>query len=402
MVFAVQPLIPLSPQVVHINRACHTQHHPYKDITLPTQVRVPNIWYGVIAVSEGITQLFNQRVGCLPNLREMMTQVQMSHIEDPHLQQSIDQFPQQCFLPARAHWLQYSHRPGASNDTDWLGSSVLMNTPGFYDALYAHQAVHGFPFDPERDWTHAQGDQKPLWGRPRCDHWWRTKNTGLRSQLIELLPSRFWQGFNSIFLPEATDDALKALLNHHPWGYKPANSMVGDWGYSHASEMVGAEISRLESYPKLYALQQAAPLIRALLLLAIYAFLPFMLVFSAYRVKTLVLGSLFIFSVIFFAAIWHFIEGVDDALIKALYIHQIFAQTPQAVLADSIIGGMMIMMPFFWFTLMSAFGVALNSGMDRYVGGLFSAAETMAGKGARAASQVIKNTAGIAKKIGEL
>ena len=109
---------------------------------------------------------------------------------------------------------------------------------------------------------------------------------------------------------------------------------------------------------------------RALLLLLFYAFLPFALVFSGYRFSRLIMGSIFLLSLILWSYIWQLVQWVDSALIQALYQGWLFQHTPQAVLVDSVVALLMIIAPLFWFTVMGALGVAVGQQMERLIAGL--------------------------------
>ena len=56
-----------------------------------TVPKVPLWWYGVMAVSEGITTVLRHTVGCVPDVRGMITQVNLTRITDPHLRQEAPQ-----------------------------------------------------------------------------------------------------------------------------------------------------------------------------------------------------------------------------------------------------------------------------------------------------------------------
>lgn len=149
---------------------------------------------------------------------------------------------------------------------------------------------------------------------------------------------------------------------------------MGEISYAHLAATIGIGYQALKSYPKLYAIEQAAPIVRAVLLLLFYAFLPFGLVFSRYRFSTLATGSLFISSLILWRYSWQLVAWIDQALIKALYGGWLFQHSPQAVLADGVIGLLMVIAPLFWFTVMGILGVNAGRGLDRLFMGLMAPA----------------------------
>lgn len=393
VLLAVKPICTLNPsdmeyqpvcsqgQVATVGNSGTTYDDALSGVVTTTQV--PMVFYLVMAVSEGFTSANTVQLGCTPKLREMVETVHLSKISDPNVRQQAKDFMQQCFVPARSQYLRAQKNMSSSDfqstygqyidkygqaDTEWLGSHTFQAVSGYYDTLHAQQAVTGFAYNPDSDWDEAQNGENPAWGKPTCQEWWQDKNNGLAKQILAQLPKIWTWQYNNFLDKDGTnaDDAIKTLLdNSSRVGFDGANSMVTGHGYSHVAEAVGSEWNQLTEYPKIYAIEQAMPIVRALLLMVIYAFLPFVLVFSGYKIKTVITASFIIFSLIYWSFLWHLIQFVDQALIKALYSNWFHEQSPQATMADFIIGAMMIMLPLFWFSLMGAFGVgsaALISG----------------------------------------
>ena len=110
--------------------------------TVPTgDIRVPIWWYAVMAFSEGITSGANTLIACAPDLRKMTSQVNMAEITDPALKQEVQEFEQECFIPARTQYLAdvHSNNPTltpilaeieeyGANDTEWPGSHGFSQT----------------------------------------------------------------------------------------------------------------------------------------------------------------------------------------------------------------------------------------------------------------------------------
>ncbi|MBB71432.1 MAG: hypothetical protein CMF50_03440 [Legionellales bacterium] len=412
IVLAVKPLVSISPEVVSYKPVCGnatakvghsgtTYDKAFSQIITPT--KVPLIFYLVIKISEGFTSAMNVQMGCVPELRRMIETVNMTKIHDPELQQETSQFYQQCFLPARSQYLreasgktedhynaqeQRSIDKYGNSDTEWLGSHLFLETPGFYDTLHAEQPIRGFSFRSDRDWDMAQTNEEPEWGKPSCLDWWEDQRYGLHNRLLQTLPT-VWQKMNSrlhLNLNDS-DDVVKAIIgNSARNGFDGSNDIVSGSGYSHVASALGTLWQQLDEYPKLYAIQQATPIIRALLLMVVYALLPFALVFSGYRVRTMVIATFIIFSLIFWAYLWHFVQYVDQALISALYANWFNQHTPQATIADFIIGSMMVALPLFWFSLMGAFGVGAGFALDGLVGKLTAPASKAGSTGASSIS----------------
>ena len=302
---ACVPCVPLSPHQITLSHEASTtsprpgQTHTTYDAVFYTHrqnnPRVPLWWYGVMATAEGITAVLRQAVGQVMDLRGLITTVNLTTIQSAALRTQLTQFYGQCYLPARAHYLN-AQKTGfsdpdttsltasltrcAPNDTEWPGSHRFNTVPGYYDQLRAHQSIHGFPFDPAIDWMDNQLAEKPHWGRPLCVDWWNDADVGLKHQLLRQLPAKTQTALQKEAAQDdcLIDQVLIQLLT--PVGYAPANTLVSEHSYGHVMMTVGMFFHAITSYPKLYAIEQAAPMMRALFLLLFYTFLPFGLVFS--------------------------------------------------------------------------------------------------------------------------
>lgn len=382
----VSPALTLSPSVLSYTPTCQTDHnatyHPGDTqttwdtaFTIPSNtIRVPIWWYAVLSVSEGIASAANNMVSCTPNLRSMITQVNMTQVTDPALKQELQQFELDCYVPARTQYLKDNQANTSSlqtinqdrtqygvDDTEWLGSHSFQDT--YYQYQKASQPVVGFTYDPSQDINaDANKTNPPAYGTPSCSQWWNDSEHGLKTRLATTMSNDFWTEFDNHFSDEKhKENVVKQLITQSNTGYDKANNTIGDYGYSHAVESIGAWVEQLNTYPKLYAAAQIAPIIQALLLLLAYTFLPFALVFSGYKPSTFVSGAIILFSLIFWSFIWHLVSYVDSTLMNALYSDSWFAkQTPSATLADMVIGILIIVAPLFWFSFMAAMGVTVS------------------------------------------
>jgi hypothetical protein len=421
ILFAASPCIPLSAHALSYSPICGEDqgrtYHPGdtgttydKAFAVPTDnVTVPIWWYMVISVSEGMTNAANNVVGCVPNLRKMVTQVDMTQISDPEIKQELQDFETTCYMPARTQFNQDKQKNNTTNldqiesdvseygveDTEWLGSHGFSNV--YYQNLKASRPVPGFPYDASQD-INADINQKnpPAFGTPSCQDWWNDSEYGLKNRLYQALPKSFSDEFRN-FLDDAKthDDVIKRIISNNINGFDNANKTIGDYGYSHLVSSIGIWFHQMEEYPTLYAASQAAPIIQALLLLMIYVFLPFALVFSSYRASAIVTGGMLIFSVIFWGFIWHLVSWTDTALMQALYANWFEKQGAGAVLADMIIASLVIFSPIFWFAFMGAMGVAVGDIVSAFSLGINKIGERAASKG----SAIAKDAAATAAKL---
>lgn len=426
ILFAVSPAFSLDPTLVSYTPVCQSDgqtnaYHPGdtgtsydQAFTVPTgDIRVPVWWYAVMAVSEGMTSSANTMVACAPDLRKMVSQVNMAQMTDPELKQEVQQFEQDCFIPARTQYLADTHTTTStltpintatseygSEDTEWVGSHGFSQT--YYQNLKASQPVKGFAYDPTQDINaDTNTDNPPDYGTPSCATWWNDSQNGLRKRLSNVLPPEFWTDYGSTELSEVknTDDVIKRVIFNGS-GYDKASSNIGDISYSHLAAGLGSWLQALDTYPKLYAAAQAAPIIQSLLLMMMYAFLPIALVFSSYKPASFVSGAIFIFSLIFWTFIWHLVSWTDTALMNALYGDNWFEQhMPNAMLVDMITGMLVIVAPLFWFSFMGAMGIGAGHLVTNAFSSLNKPGEEAAKVGADSVKTVGKEAVSVASKI---
>ncbi len=412
--FGVAPLVPLDAHTVSYTPLCEKGKTYYPNATGTTydkafaipsgDIRVPLWWYAVLSVSEGMTSAANTMVGCVPDLRKMITEVDMAQITDPELKLQLQDFETMCYAPARMQFfndtrenkaehlrlIQEKIKEFGTDDTEWLGSHALNEV--YYHHIQASRPIPGFMYDKGQDINaDTNAATPPTYGMPSCYEWWNNQD-GLKSRLYQSLPKSFSDEFKSYLnTKKSQDDVIKKIISNAPQGYKGydnANDMLGDMGYSHLASAVGTIYNQLEEYPKLYAAGQAAPIIQALLLLMVYVFLPFALVFGGYKPTAFIAGALLIFSIVFWAFIWHLVSWADKSLMQALYSSWFSKQGAGASLADMIIGSLVVAAPLFWFSLMGAMGVAVADIMGSIVPSLNKIGTSSAKTGSSTARQI--------------
>lgn len=422
------PFMPLDAAMVSYTPVCQsgrqqTSYHPGdssttydKAFAVPTgDIRVPLWWYAVLSVSAGITSAANTMVACVPDYRKMVTQVDMSQIKDPTIKQQLQQFETDCYLPARAQFLQDTKTNSSDNptiqtdvtqygqeDTEWLGSHSFQDT--YYQHLKSSQPVPGFSYDPNQD-INADSNQgnPPAYGSPDCNTWWNDSQNGLKTKLFGALPKDFFTEFKDYFAADAKlqDDVVKRITTNNGGGYEAADKInePSDHGYSLIAESAGIVLSELEAYPTIYAISQAAPIIQGLLLLMAFAFLPLVLVFSGYKPSTFITGAVVIFSLFFWSYIWHLVAWTDSTLTQALFGDNWFeSHMPNAILVNMIIGFLQIAAPLFWFGYMSTLGVAAGHIFSAVV----SAMTGLTGPVTSAGSQAGRATKAVTSSISKL
>jgi hypothetical protein len=416
VLFAVSPCIPIDAHAVSYTPICQSdqKYSPGdtgttydKAFSVPTDnIYVPIWWYAVISVSEGMTNAANTLVGCVPNLRKMVTEVDMAQVSDPEVKQEVQDFETMCYMPARIQFNQDKQNNNSTHlnrieedvkqygveDTEWLGSHSFSDI--YYQNLKASRPIPGFSYDATQDInSDVNQTNPPAYGTPSCFDWWNDSEHGLKNRLYQVLPKSFLDEFKNYLNDIKThDDVVKRVVSNTASGFDNANTTISDEGYSRVTAALGIWFHQFEEYPKLYAASQAAPIMQALLLLMIYVFLPFALIFNSYRASSFVTGAILIFSVTFWGFIWHLVSWTDNALMQALYSGWFSKQGAGATLADMIITSLVIFSPVFWFIFMGAMGVAVGDIVSSFSLGVNRIGENSASKGAdtmRAAGNVV-------------
>lgn len=420
ILLGMSPCLRLSTHTISYSPVCGKDHDIYhpgatgttydKAFILPSNdVRVPIWWYGVIAVSSGMTNAASHHLGCLPDLRKMVTTVNMTGINDPALKEELLDFQNMCYAPAKTQWLSESksNNDNASNlekvkgsikkygeeDTEWLGSHAFNDT--YYRSLQSSRPVTGFHYQSSQDLNaEANKTNPPEYGTPSCYEWWSDATHGLKNRVFDALPSGFKYEFKDYLKSEKDQEsAIRRVIMHTP-NYENANNTVSNAGLAHVAAAIGILYHQTVEYPKLYAAAQAAPIIQSLLLLMIYVFLPFGLVFSGYKPSAFLIGALVIFSLIFWSFIWHLVSWLDIVLMKSLYPGWFEKQSPEATLVDMIIGGLVIAAPIFWFVFMGVLGVTIGS----LIGNSFASMGHIGSKAAESGASIAQNAAKTAGK----
>ncbi len=351
--FCCVPTVPLDPKVLHFEPACvsnaqvatpgHTGTTYDNQFPVPTGVKVPVLWYLVMAVSNGFTHAADEGLSCSAiDYRSLQSQLDTTHIADPNLKKETTEFYNDCYIPAYAKYIsgnlsdaqkaqieQYQTKYG-KDDLGWIGSQALLNTAGFYNGFAAKEPIKGFAFDPSRDEFEGQVPDHSEWGQPTCNAWWSNPENGLQARLEKSLPPTFLQAIEHLGEPRLADAAIRSLITHSfdanmslgeiSRGYESLDDDIsGDGRSAYFGSKVGIAMEQLTYYPKLNLLINSLPVIQALLLMSIYMLLAIAIPFSSYRLHFIVTGSAIIFAITFWDYLWHLVLYLDNTLIPALF-----------------------------------------------------------------------------------
>ena len=299
-------------------------------LSAPHSVDVPVFWLAVMGFSSGFNRAVMEAVPPAIDLRQYVYALRDARIQDPRLIREVNDFYRDCFTEARSKYLRERPSSAAVNtvlvsygvsDPDWIGSHLYQSIAGYYDTLRADSIREGYPWSQLRDveWTVAD---HPIFGKPYCNEWW----LGIRAQLltelsdIDLVAAAAEPAWDVVFRQDAVIQA--ALLNSPPrWttrGYDFAYGNLVDFAVTETEERIFAPIQNfgqqgLAAYglgktsatlaTVLRIVIEAAPMMQALVLMGLYALLPFFILMSRYKFSLLILGAMILFIVKFWTVL---------------------------------------------------------------------------------------------------
>ncbi len=459
VVLAAAPAIDLNASVLTYKKPCDTISGPagtfspgstgttfdavFSDV-IATPTQVPVWWWGIMAISSGINREAIAHIGCPPDLSGFQMEIARTRIQDPQLLNEVNKFVRYCYRPARAKLER--EQPDVSailerqepDDLEWLGSHVLLDTPGYYDNPHfrPREGIRGWPFDRTRDTEYPDplpADLDPAHiGRPLCNDWWTNGAGGLRGKLLGViepevlgagidLSSEFVLFGGSLTQEKVEDALLKSVVGTSlataPSGsaFIPSLNEEDALSLSRLGGGLGLELEGLSFAPMMYVVRAALPIIQALILSGLYALLPFALLAARYNLQGLLLISVALFTVKLWSYLWHLAKWLEDNLIKALYpdgLSWFKAHTQFFFSSNYLIGGdfalkheilnfatglMYIVLPMIFSFLMGAVGLGAAVGFTAIVAALSNPIQ----RGGRAGSDAIVGTgkAAIDKKI---
>lgn len=374
--------------------------------------RVPVWWRAVMAVASGLSNVAVAAIPCAANLQQINYQIENSRIKDAGLRAQLALFDRDCYQPATAKFAreQKTLPVGyAEDDINWYGSKYFQDTAGFYDdpnvnlAPRVREEIPGFTYDATRD-ADLGGRPASGLGRPTCKQWWADDTVGLRKRLLDTLDPKALAAAKTAATGAATALAVEEALIKRTsektlyvgTDTRSPTLNTGDTSLViKATGMAGVLWDAIEKQATLWALKQAAPIAQSLILMAVYLCLPFVLVFSAYSMETVLVASLGIFALRFVTALWALATWVDNVMPKALGIEWwkqgswLFSDNGPANVIVAMVGYLLFVgLPVIWFLVLGWAGHNLAAG--GVVGSLTDGLGRAAAGGVRAGARLAR------------
>ena len=368
---------------------------------VPTSLSIPPWWFTVMSLSSGFNEAVRGGVsGGLSDLRAVEELARTATVRDPSTRAEIQRFYNECYIPARSRYLRDGPTAATAAavathgdaDPDWMGSHAFLDEGDLYPSLYAEAGVPGFALDltgADRDL--AGNTVLPAWGRPSCSDWWTDATSGLRARMAALpgpatltrLPTAVANLFTTLTAASREDALARLALERSQPSALQIDKVVGaDGGFMQRAMQIvpdiigaGGMLSKaFEAQASRFPIIQFATMAQPLILMAIYMFLPLILVFGRYSLQVMFMGALAIFTVKSWAAMWYIARWLDEHLMVAMYpdaatlLHTILLE-PDAGAAlkrttlNTLLVGLYIGLPFIWSGMMGWIGMRVMNGI---------------------------------------
>ena len=409
------------------------------NVNVSDPAAIPIWWYLSMGISSGVSSAFRAGItNNMRDLRMLEELGRMSTIQDPILRNDVQKFYQQCFIPARSQFLASTgattgftaagqavlnnmdkNPQVGTSDVDWIGSHFYRVEPNYYAAMRSQDPIDGVPIDYLRDTDICNpatelpgacvgkipmcgaGSTAVPCGKPTCNEWWMgtglgmAMNSGLRDRLVGHVST--WTNIknkiSTVFAAnpngyDADDITAKLAFQQANPKYVNFDSVVGstsNWFVAQGRSIAdGGALGRGvalagEGY---FASLSVAPMImfltmvQPMILMAIYMFLPTIVILGSYDMKLMIYGALTIFTVKFWAVMWFVARWVDDNLIAAMkpgidgnavmeFLLSWDGETNSRLVLNILLLTMYVMLPLIWTSLMAMIGLRIGSGIDQ-------------------------------------
>ena len=403
---------------------------PFASLVHGDPIKIPLWWYAVMAVASGSVEAASEPLpvcasssaGSTPvDAARTLQEVDESRLDDPALVQELSEFLHECYT--QAHSKYQAQRPDVSgfapNDTEWPGSQAYLTLPGYYESLRPQIPIPGWPYDAARDTEYPSplpaGYDPANIGRPHCTEWWSDASRGLRQKILahlrpglvgRLQQYAAWVGIpwggetatereNALIRKTVTSTAVRTPQNPPEATGFALNQDTGVGGFTVPGTLttLGLLMKKLEFFTLINALKEALPIVQALILMGIYLLLPFLVVFSGYRLEAMVLGGIAIFTVKFWTFLWVFALFLQNNLIAALYPSGTFfvsqADSNKIDILSMTIALLYVGLPLVWTAMLGWVGISAVNGLSTIVNTLQKPAEKAGERGGEVPTRVI-------------
>ncbi|ERF77881.1 conjugal transfer protein TraG [Gallibacterium anatis] len=357
--------------------------------TLDGQVaRLPLWWAFTHTLSKAVTQAAITAIPCKPDLRQLRFDVQRTQITNPVLRQEVQEFFEQCYVPARTKIKrqQIEVDEVQARDLDWIGSRLMVETPGLYDRYRSKMPRKQWTYDPQRDQALPNTGKG---GFPTCREWWDDAGIGLKARLLEQYDPSLMQRFKNwvdgndlrgslsesdilvrtLVRPENVEVSTGSVYSNLSMDAMNSGSEVLLSSFSRIASLTGTTVGLGIATPGFDAMRQALPMIQGFLIMALTISIPIILLMSAYNIKTVMTITFVQFGLYFLTFWWELARWLDTWLLTALYnsdVHNAgfnpvgILNTSDDIVVKLVIGAMYLVLPAFFIAAIGWTGIKLG------------------------------------------
>lgn len=434
ILLAGQPLINLRPQELAMPKLCNIgtsstkfelvyedfdKETLYKKAAFigPSEVaKVPVWWYGVMAISSGVTQAAKVSMPCIGDMLASNYYLKVSHIKEP-LRSEIVEFVRQCYYPTinfirielesfgkeavdgynellneqaeeyKRRLLNTKHwKPDAATATTWSRTIMeSVNSPMFNDddfrRLYADRTVQfksgeaGAPFTAScRDWWLTGLPD----GRPSIDKRLRDlfnvpevfnsvigsvsedKTADISPDEKELLLDRFIAQQIQLNLNKKVRNLATTIADFPDSQFK--SELVS--ATTKSVGFVAAWLKKWAQYPMTTVVTNAAPMAQAALVMTVYILLPLGLVISSYSIQFLIVGAIGVFSVKFLGYLIYIAHWLQNMILQVAEHGSVQIGSDIRSILELTMMNSYFLFPAIYFGVMGWAGVQLGAGFQ--------------------------------------
>ena len=405
--------------------------------------RIP-IWWGFVHVmTKAVVAASVASIPCTGDVAAVELRLENDYIDDPRVNKELQEFMVDCFMPARSQFYRQDQSvlTAAQQDSvNFLGSSYFLGTNGYYNKFYSSKPRAAYPFNPTRDAGFER--DVAIGGHPTCDQWWTSVANGLRTQVLNAIDidTRNEYVYNprnlisrntpGLSVGEREDMLLRKYVairnaqsnvsgfSNMSVSYSPSIGeqyrAANDGGFFSTIENgaaatgsialdlttnvvagLGAVISAPGHLAAGIAARDGASIFVSLILMIFVCVLPFLMVFSLYRLATLMTLTLVFFGLNFFYVLWGIAFWVDNNLVAAIADGGFIpaASPMQTTIILWVQRFLYIVFPTIWLGALSWIGVKTNGLMQGGFGAMAQHTQQPFQAGGAAASKAAVSAA---------
>ena len=313
------------------------------------------IWWGALhTLSKAVVSASIAGLPCANDVSSVGYKLAGDKIGPPELRKELGDFTRDCYKASKSRLQRMdtsSLTPEQRNDTLWLGSQYFRTTDGFYNKYYSYDPRASYPFNASRDAGFE--DDSGTGGHPTCNEWWSDASNGLRIKTLDsvdptLLNEMVYGAPNlmdtllstTLSTTEKEDAFLRKYLELQEvnlglagssvsTGYRVSNieaaSGLMDTMLGFAADLatagvaaIGAVIEAPGAVIEGYAIRNGISMIQSLVLMMLVVMLPFLMLFSQYKISTVFTLSIIFFSVHLLSYVWAIAFWVENNMLTAM------------------------------------------------------------------------------------